>query len=215
MVREYSRIADEVIVIISKPTKQGRYLPDGREITANDSLKIWELLVDDLPNVKVEISDHASPINAAYEYVGKDGPLSVGDKVILGCSGKDCDWKRWAEAEKYIKDGVELANPEKTAVLPATRPDGTPFSSTDMRVLLGAAENDPDAIEELEEFVGEDNIFDVLSILGIGAPMKEMSTAVGMVGAPRKKKKIVRRENIDLNTIDEVMRLIMERGILR
>ena len=31
----------------------------------------------------------------------------------------------------------------------------------------------------------------------------------------RKKKKIVRRENIDLNTIDEVMRLIMERGIMR
>ena len=218
MVREYSKIADEVIVLISKPTKSGRALPNGREITAEDSLKIWNLFVDDLSNVDVQISDHASPINAAYEYVGNEGPLNVGDKVLLGCSGKDCDWKRWAGAEKYIKDGVELANPESTAVLPATRPDGTPFSATDMRVLLGAAENDPNAIEELEEFVGEDNVFDVLSILGIGAPMKELSGAGGaggLQGAPGKKRRIVRRENIDLNTVDEVMRLIMERGILR
>ena len=31
MVRKYAEMADEVVVIISKPTKQGRYLPDGRE----------------------------------------------------------------------------------------------------------------------------------------------------------------------------------------
>ncbi len=217
MVREYSKVADEVIVLISKPTKSGRSLPNGREITAEDSLKIWNLFTDDLPNVDVQISDHASPINAAYEYVGDEGPLNIGDKVILGCSGKDCDWKRWAGAEKYIKDGVDLVNPESTAVLPATRPDGTPFSATDMRILLGAAENNPDAIEELEEFVGEDNVFDVLSILGIGAPMKELSAASGggLTGPAGKKRRIVRRENIDLNTVDEVMRLIMERGILR
>ena len=113
-------------------------------------------------------------------------------------------------------------DPEKTAVLPATRPDGTPFSATDLRTLLGAAENDPDAVEELEEFVGEENVFDVLSILGIGAPMKELSVAGGVHGAPGKiedeetnKPSTNRRENIDLPTVDEVMRLIMERGILR
>jgi cytidyltransferase-like protein len=44
MVRKYAANADEVVVIISKPTKQGRYLPDGREITSEDSLKIWQTL---------------------------------------------------------------------------------------------------------------------------------------------------------------------------
>ena len=226
MVREYSNMADEVIVLISKPTKFGRALPNGREITANDSLKIWNLMVKDLPNVEVKISDHASPVNAAYEYVGNNGPLLGGETVILGASTKGNDWQRWNDVKKYIKDDVKLLDPERTAVLPATRPDGTPFSATDLRTLLGAAENDPDAVEELEEFVGEENVFDVLSILGIGAPMKELSAAGGagnLQGAPgnidddeeTNKPSRNTRENIDLPTVDEVMRLIMERGILR
>jgi len=215
MVREYSDIADRVMVLISRPTKSGRKLPNGREIMAEDSLKIWEVLVDDLPNVEVKISDHASPITAAYEYVGRDGPLKGNETVILGASSKDDDWKRWTGAEQYIKDGVKLLPPEKTAVIPATKSDGTPFSATDMRALIGAAENDENAIEELEEYIGEDNVFDILSIFGIGTPMNELSGAGGAAGAvyvPKRKRKT---ENIDLHTVDEVMRLIMERGILR
>ena len=238
MVRAYSEAADEVMVLISRPTKGGRKLPNGKEITAEDSLKIWELLTDDLPNVSVQISNHASPLTAAYEYVGRDGPLEPGTEVILGASNKGNDWKRWQGAEKYIKDGVKLRDPKSTAVMPTTRPDGTPYSATDMRALLGAAENDENAIEELEDFIGEDKVFDLLSILGIGAPVNEESGAVGLVGAAagakggpwknsgeikkdnkeeEKKSKLVTRtlgiaEN---NTLDEVMRLIMERGILR
>ena len=37
MVRKYADMADEVVVIISKPTKKGRYLPDGTEITSRFS----------------------------------------------------------------------------------------------------------------------------------------------------------------------------------
>ena len=90
------------MVLISRPTKSGRKLPNGREITAEDSLKIWNVLATGIPSVRVEISTHASPINAAYEYVGDEGPLNVGDKVILGCSNKGGDCKRWTGAEKYI-----------------------------------------------------------------------------------------------------------------
>ena len=103
MVRAYANIADEVVVLISRPTKSGRKLPNGREVTAEDSLKIWNVLIAGMPNVRVEISTHASPINAAYEYVGDEGPLNVGDKVVLGCSNKGGDCKRWTGAEKYIK----------------------------------------------------------------------------------------------------------------
>ena len=81
MVREYAEVSDKVIVVISKPTKGGRRLPNGREVTADDSLQIWQLLASELPDDKVEIiisPNHASPINAAYEYVGNEGPVPKG-----------------------------------------------------------------------------------------------------------------------------------------
>ena len=219
MVRKYAAFADEVKVLISKPTARGRTLPDGREITAEDSLKIWKILAADLSNVDISISTHASPINAAYEYVGEEGPLNTGDKVILGCSEKDCDWKRWAGAEKYIKDGVELISPQGTAVSPTLRPSGSPYSATEFRDALG----DPDNRAEISDFVGEENVDAVLSILGLGT-VKEMSGAVGMVGAPvplesgsdkTQKKRAKQNEYIDLSLIDEVMELITKRGIVR
>jgi len=240
MVRTYADEADEVVVIISKPTKQGRYLPDGREITSADSLKIWELLTQGMTNVDIEISSHASPITAAYEYIGKDGPLQPGTEVILGASTKGDDWERWLEAPKYVKEGIDLRDPKSTAVLPSTRPNGEPFSSTDMRNLISAAENDPQALDELEEFIGEENVLDLLSILGVGAPVNEMSAmgagavqgaAVGAKGGPWANTKEIEKDNeeekkrsrlvtrtlgiAENNTVDEVMRLIMEKGILR
>ena len=226
MVRKYAAIADEVMVLISRPTKAGRKLPNGREITAEDSLKIWKLLAIDLPNVDVSISTHASPINAAYEYVGEEGPLNIGDKVILGCSAKDCDWKRWVGAEKYIKDGVELLTPEGTAVTPMQRKDDTPFSATDFRNALG----NPNNRDEIAEFVGKENVDNVLKILGLEGKVDEMSTGVGMSGpvaplasgsgrpkkktAKRKRKPIVMKDE-NLAIANEILRLIKERGILR
>jgi len=219
MIRKYAAFADEVKVLISKPTARGRTLPDGREITAEDSLNIWKILAADLSNVDISISTHASPINAAYEYVGEEGPLNTGDKVILGCSEKDCDWKRWAGAEKYIKDGVELISPQGTAVSPTMRPSGSPYSATEFRDALG----DPDNRAEIADFVGEENVDAVLSILGLGT-VKEMSGAGGMAGAPvplesgsdkTQKKRAKQNEYIDLSLIDEVMELITKRGIVR
>jgi cytidyltransferase-like protein len=222
MVQKYAGIADEVIVLISKPVKAGRRLPNGREITADDSLKIWKLLTVDIPNVDVRISDHASPINAAYEYVGEEGPLNVGDKVILGCSAKDCDWKRWTGAQKYIKKGVELLTPEGTAVTPMQRSGDKPFSATDFRNALGNPENR----DEIAEFVGEENVDNVLKILGLSSNMEEQASMGGggvAIGTaplasgsdkPAKKDK-KKRTDEKLKLANEVMRLIIERGILQ
>ena len=221
MVQKYAGIADEVIVLISKPVARARRLPNGREVTAEDSFKIWKLLVK-IPNVDVRISDHASPINAAYEYVGEEGPLNVGDKVILGCSAKDCDWKRWTGAQKYIKKGVELLTPEGTAVTPMQRSGDKPFSATDFRNALGNPENR----DEIAEFVGEENVDNVLKILGLSSNMEEQASMGGggvAIGpaplasgsdkpAKRDKKK---RTDEKLKLANEVMRLIIERGILK
>ena len=221
MVRKYADLADEVIVLISKPTKGGRKLPNGREITAEDSEAIWKVLAAPLSNVDVKISTHASPINAAYEFVGEEGPINIGDTVILGASTKGDDWKRWTGAEKYVKDGVKLMPPEQSAVVPTERPDGTPFSATDFRNALGNPENSA----EIAEFVGEENVDNILSILDLGSKVDEMSSgATGSVtgglgvplqsGSGRPKKRRTRR-NENIAIANEVLKLIKERGILR
>ena len=220
MVRKYAAAVDEVIILISRPTKGGRKLPNGREITAEDSQAIWSVLAAPLSNVDVQISSHASPISAAYEYVGVEGPVNVGDTVILGASTKGDDWKRWTGAEKYVKKGVKLVSPQKSAVSPTTRANGEPFSATDFRNALGNPENR----SEIAEFVGEENVDAVLRALGL-ANMDEMSSMAGGAvagysvplgyGSARPKKKKKKNEYIDISLIDEVIELIMKRGITK
>ena len=221
MVKEYASIADQVIVLISSPTKAGRQLPNGREITAKDSLALWQLMTKNIPNVDIQISSHASPISAAYEFVGEDGPLAPGTKIILGASTKGGDWKRWTKAEKYVKQGVELIPPQESAVIPANKSDGQPYSATDLRNLLGnASEN----YNNIAEFVGEENVLDFLRVLNIGTPVREMSSMGGgaVAGAGGKKhskrkddEETLIRENINLSLVDDVIGLIMKRGILQ
>ena len=175
-----------------------------------------------MPNVRVEISAHASPINAAYEYVGDEGPLNVGDKAILGCSNKGGDCKRWTGAEKYIKQGVELV--PVTGVEPTARASGEPYSATDFRNALGGA---LDNRAEIADFVGEENVDEVLRILGLGNVEEMAAMAGGAVGgyagplgstsdkpAKRDTKKKKQKQYIDLGLLAEVMKLIKERGII-
>ena len=241
MVRKYADMADEVIVLISKPLKSVRSLPDGRVITAEDSLKIWELLVKDIPNVKIGVyNDPAirSPMSVAYALVGKPGEREIaatkvepsieavapGDKVILGASTKDDDWKRWRDAEKYVGEDLILLDPTTTAVKPLARSGDAAFSATDMRELLGEPLNNT---QELEEYIGVGNVPKLLSILGLGEePLEEMSSgaggAVGGYSGPfgrstavkRRKKKKKKNESADLSIVDEVFKLLNERGII-
>jgi len=255
MVEEYADEADEVVVLISSPLKTARKLANGREITAEDSKRVWELLVSHLPNVDVRISPHASPITATYDFIGKDGPLRAGTEVILGVSTKGGDVERFREAPKYVKDGVQLRDLRSSAVRPAGHSgeyignlnvsplkDEMPsissgknpieYHASDMRYLLGMAEENEEAIELLEDFIGEDKVFDLLSIFGLNAGLSETSISSAVQGAPaaqggpwrrsfkkfnddeKKQSTLKRNENIDLNIVDSVMRLIMEKGIM-
>jgi len=250
MVRKYAAGADEVVVIISKPTKQGRYLPDGTEVTSEDSLKIWQTLAAGLSNVRIEASeDHASPVTAAYDFIGDKGPLNTGDKVILGASTKDDDWRRWLSAGQYVKDEVELLNPEETAVEPSQhsggymkllameaekgsdlynnmpsvkkgKPPGQ-FHASDLRFVLVEATKSDVARKMLEDFVGEENVDTVLDILGLST-VEEMSGAgaaggyaapLGYGSAKTQKKRNKQKPYMDLSLIDEIMELIIKRGI--
>tara|TARA_Y100000593_G_scaffold10820_1_gene19312 strand:+ start:1088 stop:3109 length:2022 start_codon:yes stop_codon:yes gene_type:complete len=243
MVEQYTQSADRVIVLISAPTKNGRRLPNGREITANDSRQIWNLFVGANPKVEVYESSHASPINAAYEISGKAGqrekvaekigmdPISAGDTIILGASNKGGDAKRWTGADRYVGSDLNLVPPMESAVEPFARPDGTPFSATDMRNLLGDILTNKEALQDFAgnhvdgvlKILGLQNLEEVSSAGGMGAGIGDVSGGAGIKKTRKANKKNNLRkrdsgsleEKIDLSTVDEVMRLIMERGILQ
>ena len=215
MVKQYAGEADEVVVLISSPLKASRGV-NGKTISARDSQQIWEMLLADqgLSNVRVEISPKPSPITATFEYVGEEGPLEPGTRLVLGASQKGGDFKRWKSAAKYVKPGVELLSPEETAVVPANRPNGEPFSATDARKMLEQGEN-------ADEFFGAGRTEDVRSILGLDS-IEEMSAmgggAVQGYGAPlgtKKKKKKKQDEYNELYLYKEVLRLLMKEGIIK
>jgi len=231
MVEQYSQGADRVIILISAPTRGGRKLPNGREITAEDSEKIWNLFVGANPKIEVYKSSYASPISAAYAISGKPQdrekvaeeigmePISDGDTIILGASNKGGDAKRWTGARKYVGSDLQLLDPFQSAVEPLLRPNGEPYSARDMRKLLGDVNVNK---EKLQDFMG-DHVDGVLQILGLQSieEMTGMGTG-GVTGYSGKKpgkrddeEETLIRENIDLGMVDEVMRLIMTRGILQ
>ena len=126
MVRQYTERADSVIVLISNPLNKLRTIDvPGKEpgslrkepITAVHAEAIWKLLATDLPHVEIETSAMASPVQAIYEYIGPNGPLEPGTRLILGASKKPDDkgrpdWMRWKNIqdnqEKYLKSGLIL-----------------------------------------------------------------------------------------------------------
>ena len=241
--------ADKVIVIISKPTLKGRYLPDGTEVGVTESEKLWNQLIGGMPGVEVISSKtHASPINAGYEMVGADTKIPAGTNIILGASQKGDDWKRWSGAKKYVSESLNLIDPESSAVPPKEHDDGyietllkeensnlykglpsvrsnknpNEYHASDFRYMIGEASANPVAKKLLESFIGEGNVNSLLATFGLSSDLDEMSSAgaAGGYGARfpgkvRRRKPKKQQENIDTSLIDDVMRLIMERGIMQ
>ena len=171
--------------------------------------------------------------------------LVPGDKVILGASdkpdkNKNPDWMRWLQIdkEKHLKNGVELLAGEDFAVPAFSPQSGVSFSATRMRDLISDLVENPgntEAYNELSEFVPADKIKNLFTSLGLPPiePIEEITTAVGLPGAvgaqggPWKRGNLkkqnkeeeersrLKRENVDLSMVDEIIRLFMERGIMR
>ena len=244
MVQKYADKADKVIILISKPTKEGRYLDDGTEILQSHSEQIWrDVFLPEISGAEILIdteSDFASPVQAAYDYIGTSGPLDPDrHRVILGASTKPDengipDWHRWkgVQNSKSVKPGLEIMDVEENAVECTDRACGIPFSATTMRELISELiknPNDSKSRKELSEFIPKERINDLLSIFG-EAKVEEISTGAGGAGEGyggplftsgkpnrRRKKKnpsMIREQKIDLEIIDEVMELLIKRGIV-
>jgi phosphopantetheine adenylyltransferase len=133
MVSIYSGMAKEVVVLISSPSiKSERKTKTGKVISPDVAKQLFDLYTSNLPNVSVEISNIPSPVGAAYNALES----LTGKRVILGASKKDNDWKRWSGVQEWAQSkqlNIEVLDPESTAVDVLDRPDGTPYSASNIR----------------------------------------------------------------------------------
>ena len=171
LVKHYSNLhPNGMIKILVSPLAANERKGFNSETQANvsveDSIKIWKLYTSDLPNVDVSVSEMRTPVKAAYEYVGKDGPLASGECVLPASSNKGGDEKRWSSfmksADKYVKSGVQLIDPIEHVYKVEEK---KPLHASDFRAAM--KRKDMEAMREflpehLKERAGE--VLDILNL---------------------------------------------------
>ena len=90
LVQRLSKVADEVLVIISPIAREG--------ITAQQSLSAWKLYLPLLPKAKLVISDTSSPVSYVYDYI-KSNPQQ--DIVVAFGKGEEKRYNALLNKEKY------------------------------------------------------------------------------------------------------------------
>ena len=172
MVHNYAGLADEVLVLVSKlprTTKDKRH-----SVTVEDSLALWNIYLDaaGLENVDVDASPEASPVGAAFKYLEFEAP--VGSNVILGVSTKGNDLRRYGNAHKYVKTGVNLVDPAQTAFNPV----GEELSASDFREALAMQEDIDKFLPQNEAgdaIIDQEKVYNVL-----GFPLEAMNKTYGI-----------------------------------
>jgi len=150
MINTYSKKADRVIVMVSKPSgKSARPTNIGTTISVKDAIKILKLYnkTYGLKNVEFIESPNPSPIRAAYDYAEKE----LKDvNVIFGASTKDGDYNRWKTVTKYMDEhnpSITVIDPKKSAVKPLANA-GKPISASDWRSQINNIDIYPDFVPE-------------------------------------------------------------------
>tara|TARA_R110002073_G_scaffold133547_3_gene281030 strand:- start:2239 stop:4548 length:2310 start_codon:yes stop_codon:yes gene_type:complete len=144
MVKHYSNIVGnngKVVVLVSPISKS---IPGGTDITAEDSIDIWNIYIKNagLNNVEVLRSPKNSPVGATFDFVAnennKEEFAQPGDKIILGSSTKGGDQSRFAgDVQKYASEGVEILDPARFAF----EPNPPELNATDFRNAIANSED--------------------------------------------------------------------------
>jgi len=135
------------------------------DVSVEDSVKIWERYTSNLPNVEISVSEMRTPVRAAYEYVGKNGPMMPGECALPAASNKGGDEARWKSfmknSDKYVKPGVKLIDPLEHVY----KVEGKPLHASNFRVAM--KNGDTDVMEEFLPKHLQNNASEILDILGI------------------------------------------------
>ena len=134
MVKHYSDMCDEVVLVVSSPkTEDGKRKTNvSDEITPEQAKSIIELCIGDsgLDNVICQVSRDDNPIRTILKDISK---LSDCD-VVLGVSKKDDDEKRFdsVDLDNFMESNVNILPPSSTAFVPVTDECGC-ISAGDVR----------------------------------------------------------------------------------
>lgn len=154
---QYSKMADEVVVIISKPGKSVRKTNTGKTISDRQAKKVFEIMIkaQGLKNVKVITSPTPSPIKASYDYVETLKDVDV----IFGSSKDPDDLKRWKTVTAYM----DKNNPSITVLDPKTTAVNRLYSATDIRNKIDDIDAYDDAYPSKLSDSDKKNIFKILN----------------------------------------------------
>ena len=102
MVAHFANLADKVLILIGK---KPRRLPNGKEITLDEALRVWEIYLEDsqLENVEI-VAIESNPTATAYQILEDALP---GQTIIMGCGAKD-EERFSSNMTQYVPEGVNL-----------------------------------------------------------------------------------------------------------
>jgi hypothetical protein len=192
MISHYAELADKVKLFIGASGRPIKDDTQGRAVTAEQSLKIWEMYLQDAglsDKVDVEIIT-GSPMKASYSVLEDAQP---GQTILMGCGAKDTYFTPEALA-KYAPEGVEaVPAPCPNIVDPNTK---QPYSATAVRATI--RDNDLKAFARFLPEASSKRAEEIFALLG-GA-LEEVATMAGgavafgvgvpeVVGSEKKKKR--------------------------
>ncbi len=192
MISHYAELADKVKLFIGASGRPIKDDTQGRAVTAEQSLKIWEMYLQDAglsDKVDVEIIT-GSPMKASYSVLEDAQP---GQTILMGCGAKDTYFTPEALA-KYAPEGVEaVPAPCPNIVDPNTK---QPYSATAVRATI--RDNDLEAFARFLPEASSKRAEEIFALLGGGleeiASMAGGAVAFGagvpeVVGSEKKKKR--------------------------
>jgi len=197
MISHYADLADKVKLFIGASPRGIKGDPQGRQVSAAQSLAIWAMYLEDAgleDKVDVEIIQ-GSPMKASYSVLEDAVP---GQTILMGCGAKDTYFTPEALA-KYAPEGVDAEPaPCPNIVDPNTK---QPYSATAVRATI--RDNDLNAFARFLPETSSKRAEEIFALLG-GA-LEEVATMAGgaaafgvgvpqVVGSKKKKKKVLPEE---------------------
>ena len=203
MISHYADMADNVKLFIGKSPRPIKDDPQGRSISAEQSLKMWEMYLQDAgltDKVDVEIVS-GSPMKASYSVLEDAQP---GQTILMGCGAKDTYFTPEALA-KYAPEGVEaLAAPCPSILDPNTK---KPYSATSVRATI--RDNDLKAFARFLPDVSTDRAKEIFALLGAGLEELSGAGAAGGYSLPLGTKPRYPNEDEEDKLVNEVMNYLL------
>ena len=201
MISHYADLADKVKLYIGENARDIKGDPQGRQVSAAQSLAIWAMYLEDagLENkVDVEIIS-GSPMKASYSVLEDAEP---GQTILMGCGQKDTYFTPEALA-RYAPEGVTAEPaPCPTILDPNTN---QPYSATAVRATI--VNNDLESFRHFLPDASQHRAEEIFALLG--GNIQEIATMAGGAVAGSMNRGRRKEDNQNEQLVNEVMNYLL------